>query len=112
VGLLQDKVCVITGAGSGVGRASAQLFAAEGAKVAAADVNDEWAAATVDLITEAGGSVISVHCDVSVEDEVEALVATAVGHFGRLDVMCNNAGVGTKTFGLKLVEQPRKTGID
>jgi NAD(P)-dependent dehydrogenase (short-subunit alcohol dehydrogenase family) len=104
VGLLQDKVCVITGAGSGVGRATAQLFCDEGAKVIAADVNDEWAQATVALVTEAGGSISAVHCDVSDEAEVEAAVAAAVDRFGRLDVMCNNAGVGTKKFGLRLVD--------
>jgi NAD(P)-dependent dehydrogenase (short-subunit alcohol dehydrogenase family) len=90
---LDQRSVVITGAGSGVGRASALLFAAEGARVVVADVRDDWAAETVRLVTDAGGTAIAVHCDVTSESEVAAAVATAVAHFGRLDVMFNNAGV-------------------
>jgi NAD(P)-dependent dehydrogenase (short-subunit alcohol dehydrogenase family) len=106
--LLQDKVCVITGAGSGVGRATAILFATEGAKVVAADINDEWAGTTAKIILDAAGAVEAVHCDVSSESEVAALVATAVERFGRLDVMCNNAGVGSPEFGLRLAEHTQE----
>ena len=102
--LLSDKVCVITGAGSGVGRSSAQLFASEGARVAVADVRDDWAADTVALIEEAGGVAVAAHCDVSDESQVEALVATAVATWGRLDVMHNNAGVSTPKPGLSFVD--------
>jgi len=102
--LLQDKVCVITGAGSGVGRSSAELFAAQGARVVVADVRDEWAQGTVDLVTNAGGVAIAAHCDVSNESDVEALVALAVSEFGRLDVMHNNAGVSTPKPGLSFVD--------
>lgn len=102
--LLRDKVCVITGAGSGVGRSSAELFAANGAKVVVADVRDEWATGTVDLIRAAGGDAIAVRCDVSDEAQVEALVATAVAEYGRLDVMHNNAGVSTPKPGLSFVD--------
>ena len=90
---LEGKSVVITGAGSGVGRASALLFASEGARVVVADVMDEWAAETVRLVGDAGGTAAAVHCDVTVEADVEAAVAAAVAHFGRLDVMFNNAGV-------------------
>ena len=102
--LLSDKVCVITGAGSGVGRSSAQLFASEGARIVVADVRDDWAADTVALIEEAGGAAIAAHCDVSDESQVEALVATAVATWGRLDVMHNNAGVSTPKPGLSFVD--------
>ncbi|MFA5883121.1 MAG: glucose 1-dehydrogenase [Acidimicrobiia bacterium] len=88
-----DRSVVITGAGSGVGRASALRFAAEGARVLVADVVDDWAAETVRLVTEAGGTAVAQHCDVTVEDEVAAMVDAAVARFGRLDVMFNNAGV-------------------
>ena len=92
-GKLQDKSVIITGAGSGVGRASALRFAEEGARVLVADVVDDWAAETVRLVNEAGGTAIAQHCDVTVEDDVAAAVAAAVAHYGRLDVMFNNAGV-------------------
>ncbi len=90
---LADTSVVITGAGSGVGRASTLLFCAQGAKVVVADVHDEWAAETVRLVTAAGGIAFGVHCDVRSEADVEAAVSTAVTQFGRLDVMFNNAGI-------------------
>lgn len=89
-GRLQDKVCVITGAGSGMGRAMAQVFAREGAKLVLADISgnqDEVAQAV-------GGGAIAVSCDVADEDQVQAMIHTAEQHFGRLDVLCNNAGFG------------------
>ena len=90
---LADRSVVITGAGSGVGRASARLFAEEGARVVVADVQDDWAAETVRLVTETGGIAVAVHCDVTSESDIEGAVATAVSRFGRLDIMFNNAGV-------------------
>jgi NAD(P)-dependent dehydrogenase (short-subunit alcohol dehydrogenase family) len=93
--LLEGKSCVITGAGSGVGRASALIFAREGAKVVAADVMQDWADETVQLVKEQGGTAVAAGCDVTREAQVEAAVATAVSTFGRLDVMFNNAGVST-----------------
>jgi len=91
--LLAEKSVVITGAGSGVGRASALLFASEGAKVVCADVREDWASETVRLVTESGGVALDRRCDVTVEDDVAATIATAVSRFGRIDVMFNNAGV-------------------
>ena len=90
---LQDRSVVITGSGSGVGRASALLFASEGARVVCADIQDEWAAETVRQVTEAGGTAVAQHCDVTAESDVEEAVAAAVAEYGRLDVMFNNAGV-------------------
>src|SRR2546421_1470250 len=90
---LAERSVVITGAGSGVGRASARRFAAEGARVVVADVRDDWAAETVRLVVETGGTAVAVHCDVTSESDVESAVATAVSRFGRLDIMFNNAGV-------------------
>lgn len=102
--LLENKVCVITGAGSGVGRAAAVLFAQHGASVLAADIRDEWALDTVHLIEEAGGKALAASCDVSHEVDVAALVASAVESFGRLDVMYNNAGIGSPKPGLSTFE--------
>ena len=90
---LPNKSVVITGAGSGVGRASAVRFAAEGAKVVVADVRDDWAAETVRLIAEAGGTALAAKCDVTSEPDVEGAIAAAVEAWGRLDIMFNNAGV-------------------
>jgi NAD(P)-dependent dehydrogenase (short-subunit alcohol dehydrogenase family) len=90
---LQNRSVVITGAGSGVGRASSLLFASEGAKLVCADIQDDWAAETVRLVSEAGGTAVAQHCDVTVERDVENAVAAAVAEYGRLDVMFNNAGV-------------------
>ena len=93
MGRLQDKSVVITGAGSGVGRASAVRFAEEGAKVVVADVRDDWAAETVRLVAEVGGVALAAKCDVTAEADVERAIAAAVDAWGRLDVTFNNAGV-------------------
>src|SRR3954469_7374652 len=102
--LLDGKTCVITGGGSGVGRAAAVLFAEHGASVVVGDVRDEWAKDTVQLVEQGGGRAVAVHCDVSQERDVEEVVAIAVSHFGRLDVMYNNAGVSSPKTGLSFVD--------
>ena len=91
--LLDGKSVVITGAGSGVGRASALRFAEEGARVVCADVREDWAKETVRLVTESGGTAVAQRCDVVSESDVEGAIEAAVRQFGRLDVMFNNAGV-------------------
>ncbi|HUA35035.1 MAG TPA: SDR family NAD(P)-dependent oxidoreductase [Candidatus Binataceae bacterium] len=91
--MLKDKVALVTGAGSGIGRASAIRFAEEGAKVMVADVRTESAQNTVAEIGKAGGSAKSVAVDVRVGAEVEKMVEETVRIFGRLDILFNNAGV-------------------
>jgi NAD(P)-dependent dehydrogenase (short-subunit alcohol dehydrogenase family) len=90
---LKDKVALITGAGSGIGRESALLFAREGAAVLAVDVNEKAAAETASLVTQARGRAASFRADVSRADECQAMVAAAEKAFGRLNVLFNNAGV-------------------
>ncbi len=90
---LQGKVAIITGAASGMGRASAQLFAQEGARVVVADWNPEGSAETVQQIRDVGGQATFLVTDVSQEEEVKALVAYAVTTYGGLDVIFNNAGI-------------------
>jgi NAD(P)-dependent dehydrogenase (short-subunit alcohol dehydrogenase family) len=102
--LLERKATVITGGGSGVGRAATLLFAREGASVVVADVRDAWADETVALVKEAGGTALAVHCDVSSEASVENAVAACVDAFGPLAVMYNNAGIGTPKAGLSFVD--------
>jgi len=92
VSRLAGKVAIVTGAASGIGRASAERFAAEGAAVVVSDVADGEAVAAG--IRARGGRATFVRCDVAEEPQVAALVAAAVREFGKLDVMFNNAGVG------------------
>jgi NAD(P)-dependent dehydrogenase (short-subunit alcohol dehydrogenase family) len=93
--LLADKVAVITGAGSGVGRATARLFAAQGAAVVCGDLRQAWVDETATLITDAGGRAVGVTCDVMSEGDVQDLVAVARSTYGRIDVLHNNAGIST-----------------
>ena len=89
---LDGAGALVTGAGSGIGRAAALLFAEYGAQVAAVDLNGEAAAATAKEIEDAGGTAVAVHCDVADEDSVAAAVAAATEAFGRVRVAFNNAG--------------------
>ena len=90
---LQGKVAIVTGAASGIGRAAAELFAAEGATVIAADVQDPEGQALADRLSEQGHTVSFVHADVSSERDVAAMVQVAMAQYGRLDVLFNNAGI-------------------
>jgi NAD(P)-dependent dehydrogenase (short-subunit alcohol dehydrogenase family) len=92
-GLVVGKVALVTGASSGIGRATALAFAREGAKVVVADVTVEGGEETVAQVKKAGGEAIFVKTDVSKAVEVEALVAKAVATYGRLDCAHNNAGI-------------------
>lgn len=91
--LLENKVAIVTGAGSGFGRATAKLFATEGAKIVAIDYNEETAQETVAHIKENDGEAVAVKADVSKEKDVEKFIKTAVGTFGQIDILFNNAGI-------------------
>ncbi len=93
MGLLQDKVAAVTGAASGIGRASALAMAREGAAVVVADVDEDGGRETARLIGARGGAATFVRVDVAEEDDVRRMVATAVDAFGGLDCALNNAGV-------------------
>ena len=90
---LEGKVAIITGAGSGIGRESALLFAGEGAKVVASDYVPEAGEETVRRIREGGGEAVFIEADVSKASDVERMVRKAVEEYGKLDILHNNAGV-------------------
>jgi NAD(P)-dependent dehydrogenase (short-subunit alcohol dehydrogenase family) len=90
---LAAKVCLITGAGSGIGQASARLFAAEGARVVVADIDLQAAQATVDDIARSGGEAVADQVDVTDEAQTVALSTRVVQRFSRIDVLFNNAGI-------------------
>ncbi|MGC4153597.1 MAG: SDR family NAD(P)-dependent oxidoreductase [Propionicimonas sp.] len=94
---LAGKSAIVTGAAGGIGRATALAMAAEGAKVALVDLNDEGLAEVVRQIEAAGGQAVAVVADVASESEVEAVVNTAVQAFGGVDVVFNNAGIIRRT---------------
>ena len=96
----EGKVAVVTGAGSGIGRATAELFAAEGVRVTVADVDGEAGQETVHAIRNAGGEARFAPTDVSAADQVEAMVQATLSAFGGIDILLNNAGV--LTFGTVL----------
>ena len=93
MGQLDGKVALITGAGSGIGRASALAFAREGAKVAVADIVVEGGEETVRMVKEAGGEAFFIRVDVSNAADVEAMVNAVVDTYGRIDCAYNNAGI-------------------
>lgn len=88
-----DKVVLVTGAGNGIGRVTAQAFAQQKAKVVVSDISHEAGEATVNLINEAGGTATFIPCDVSREVEVRALVDGTIEAYGKLDIAFNNAGI-------------------
>ncbi|ADG06296.1 3-oxoacyl-[acyl-carrier-protein] reductase [Kyrpidia tusciae] len=90
---MKDKVAVITGAANGIGRATARLFAAHGAKVVLADVGDAEGSALESELKEGGTEALFLHVDVRKEDQVQEMVDRTLERFGRIDVLINNAGI-------------------
>jgi len=102
---LENKIAIVTGGSSGIGRASSILFAKEGAKVVVTDINDKAGEDVVKTIKSNGREGIFVHCDVTKEDQAKNLIAKAVEKYGRLDVLYNNAGIGMVKLLPEMTEQ-------
>ncbi|WP_294290875.1 glucose 1-dehydrogenase [uncultured Chryseobacterium sp.] len=94
MGILDHKVALVTGAGSGIGLAIAELYAEEGAKVIVSDINEENGNQAVEKIRLHGGEATFIKADTSHAEDVEALVKKTVERYGKLDIACNNAGIG------------------
>ena len=112
---LKDKVAIITGGGSGIGRATCLLFAREGAKVVVADYIAEGGNETVRQISAAGGQAVFVQADVSKSADVRNMIGAAVRNYGRVDIFFNNAGIegpSTKLANLKEEDWDRVIAID
>lgn len=110
-----NKITLVTGAGSGIGRTTAQAFAAEGAVVIVSDISVEQGEATTDAIKEAGGQATFIHCDVADPEQIATLTASIVAEFGRLDIAINNAGVGgtiAKTADVPMEEYYHTVGVN
>jgi NAD(P)-dependent dehydrogenase (short-subunit alcohol dehydrogenase family) len=90
---LENKVALITGGASGIGRESCLLFAAQGARVVVVDIDDSAGAETASMVGQAGGQAVYCHADVSRADDCRAMVETAEQSYGQLDVLFNNAGI-------------------
>jgi len=101
-GMLEGKFAIVTGAGSGVGRASALRFAEEGANVVCADIDLDGAKETAREIEMKGATAIAMRVDVAVEDDVVAMIDSTAEQFGQFDLLFNNAGIPTPRFGAKL----------
>src|SRR5215469_15999959 len=104
MGKLEGKVAVITGAASGMGRATAVRFAREGAAVVVADLNSQAGEETIAELTAAGGNAVFQHTDVGSDQDLKALLDRALREFGRLDITFNNAGLGGATGRLTDIE--------
>ena len=92
--LLTGKVAFVSGGGSGIGRAVAETYAKEGAKVVIADINENHGAETVKAIKDAGGDAFFIKGDSSKAEDNKRFVEETVAKYGRLDIACNNAGIG------------------
>jgi len=90
---LKDKVTIVTGAGSGIGAATAVIFAKEGARVVVADIEKQKGTSTVDLIKSNNGEAIFIHVDLTTADSIRKMVESTIEIYGKLDILVNNAGI-------------------
>ncbi|RPI94200.1 MAG: SDR family NAD(P)-dependent oxidoreductase, partial [Chloroflexi bacterium] len=109
---LKNRVALITGSGQGIGRAIACRFAQEGAKVVVIDIMEDCAQAVAGEIKTTGGDALALVCDVTKRDQVESAVQEALATYGRIDILCNNAGITRDARLVKMTEEQFDTVID
>jgi 3-oxoacyl-[acyl-carrier protein] reductase len=109
---LQNRVALVTGGGQGIGRAIALRFAQEGAKIAVIDVMQDCAQAVAAEIKNAGSDAVAIACDVTQRDQVDAAVKHALDAFGKIDILCNNAGITRDARLVKMTEDQFDAVID
>ena len=102
---LSNKVALITGSGSGIGRASAVLFSQEGARICVADIDRKGGEETVDLIKQKGSDAIFVHADITKASDAERMVKRTLDQYGKLDILFNNAGIGMPFIPIEQIEE-------
>jgi NAD(P)-dependent dehydrogenase (short-subunit alcohol dehydrogenase family) len=110
-GRLAGKAALVTGAGSGIGKAISLLFGREGAQVMAADINHEAARAVAAQIEDSGGESRSLRVDTSSEDDVRAAIAAVVDAWGRIDILANNAGIGGAQYSWDQIIAVNESGV-
>ncbi len=108
---LENKIALITGAGSGIGRAAALLFASEGARVGCVDLVPEFAEETAKMIKAEGGEAVGIHADVRSSADTQGMIRAVVSEFGDLDILFNNAGTGIRGSVHELEEEQWDTVI-
>ena len=111
---LKGTCAIVTGGGSGIGRACAIRLAREGSRIVVADVRDQQAQTTVELVRSNGGEAVAVHCDISKEAQVETMTEMAIKTYGSLDVLVANAGISTRAplHELALADWERVIGVN
>ncbi|HEY9683857.1 MAG TPA: 3-oxoacyl-[acyl-carrier-protein] reductase [Oculatellaceae cyanobacterium] len=109
---LAGKVALVTGSGRGIGRAISQVLMNEGAQIVISDINEELTKATTEELTKAGGKVFGFPCNVTDTESVQKLVDAVVAHWGRIDVLVNNAGITRDNLIMKMSEEHWQAVID
>jgi NAD(P)-dependent dehydrogenase (short-subunit alcohol dehydrogenase family) len=109
---LSDKVAIVTGSGSGIGRGIARLFASEGARVVVVDINADGGSETVDLIKKDGNESIFVQASVLNSSQVKSMINRTIENYTRIDILHNNAGDGRRRPTILFLKIRRKNGID